>query len=857
MQPTTVLSSPAAAKESKPKRRACSPCHRSKSACDGALPCSRCRRLTRVHDCHPHIPMPGGGGHHRPKDTIQIPTHLNSNGMEFRIAAGDLSFGTRPSVTPTVVLPAAAAASTAEWSSISSTVTPAPTLAIAVAHTPAVQVAVARDDHNRILYDSTPSMAQSTPTALNHTAPARPVDAHRYQLRESTLPPMDDHWNPLSTHAFPPAPPMPACVSMPACAVASFPFSPGPMPPSPMSCSWPLPTGPLSIEDEQRDRHADNRELVGSAAGSIPSIIRHDDRAMSLSIDAAAFTSTSPTHHLPSNSHWFVPTTRSALPTVAAKLIGAPHEVDSPVVPLGDSNRNFTLHTTGANQQGTYYSSHSSYHHTRAHPLPASSSGAFSSAPVVAAMSAPTSVAAAIPSDSPLPPRDDHPIATNLTPEHNHHALAVSISPAVFRSLNASRIHHRLWSALDHRQSSIRRIQLLIAYMSDSMTELDLIRLARYIPVPLICSARAKFISSPSFQRWLRAGQPIGIEGASDSEHLIESRPHTGNRMHIRVVDDTDEVSTPPEAQGTLARLETDSAISRRHPIHVDASTGLTPGTGRWHHDLGLTDPPGFLPPLLFDLDFSDSPLLCVEDEYMAAGLLTPAMIHQRALEVPVATLWTRCSRKKPSNETQTSTTASTTRRQVSRTARSRQQSRAHSQSESDSESASDSSQCSDSDPESRSRSRSRSCHCSPHRRHRHRHRRHHHDHRRSTRDRRDSHSLDPAEVQRRLLVAELDRRNEALLRRESPSAYDTESVHHMPPCVLARRVTMTLGASESHPTAAADSSDCPTVCDCPHTLRRGMIVQVNREFERLLGWNQIDVRGLYVREGPLTAMKR
>jgi hypothetical protein len=537
----------------------------------------------------------------------------------------------------------------------------------------------------------------------------------------------------------------------------------------------------------------------------------------------------------------------------------------------------------------------------------------------VAPASSSAAAAAAIPSPciriSPLPPPSSSPVEK---------ALVTSLSQKVFTDLDQLRVHTRLWSALDHRQSSIRRIQLISAYLSEGLTETDFRRLAPYIPVPLICSSHAHFVHNPSFQGWLRAGQPL----------LQESYPPARSSAHIRVVESCDDsTSTPSDADsgGDANRMNEQqqqqqqqmTIEAQRQHAHGTSSTAAivnSPNHPHWHHH--LTSPQ--LMPQLFEYDFGDSPLLSVEDEYIAAGLMTPMQLHQRAVQVPVATMWVRCSRKLPSDrqrcsstltqlhalpmqrecgpthhaaaasaaaaaaassflphdqrslsddELQSSTPDSNRRRVALKARRGHHSHRSRSRPASRSPSSEyDSSSSHSNSSRSRSRSRSRS----PRRRDRHdrrskkeeknatsslaHHRREKHSrHRRrrsrtQERERERRHASNPAEVQRRLLVAELERRNEALLRRDPPAPYDQETVTHVPPC---SRVGPRFGVTSTGPALSSTTTEDDATCGCPRTLRRGMMVQCNREFERLLGWSQIDVRGFFTRLGPKGALMR
>jgi len=60
--------------------------------------------------------------------------------------------------------------------------------------------------------------------------------------------------------------------------------------------------------------------------------------------------------------------------------------------------------------------------------------------------------------------------------------------------------------------------------------------------------------------------------------------------------------------------------------------------------------------------------------------------------------------------------------------------------------------------------------------------------------------------------------------------------------------------AAAAPPSASSSSSASPP-CGCPVLVRRGMFVQVNRAFERLLGWSQADMRTLFVHSGQRGAM--
>jgi hypothetical protein len=193
-----------------------------------------------------------------------------------------------------------------------------------------------------------------------------------------------------------------------------------------------------------------------------------------------------------------------------------------------------------------------------------------------------------------------------------------------FDQLRTQRVFSRLQLLLDRRQVTARFIQCVCAQRSEGLLESDFKELARFSPVPIVASTKADFAHRKSFIDWQQ--QNLSHIYAEASVHG-ESHLRSGASSEVRVRD-------IPSGYHDSASESTGST-PRPHYL----STHAGPGAGM-HKDARLST--SLLP---YDFDFTDSPLLCVEDERAAAGELTLSDHLMFAQSPDIATITIRIAR--------------------------------------------------------------------------------------------------------------------------------------------------------------------------------------------------------------------
>jgi len=205
----------------------------------------------------------------------------------------------------------------------------------------------------------------------------------------------------------------------------------------------------------------------------------------------------------------------------------------------------------------------------------------------------------------------------------------------VFTMISNAQLSRHLTTALSRGTLSARQIQSVTAYLSESMSRDDFVRFARFVPVPVACSVRAVFAGQPAFLHWLRQRRD------SNLGLLPEEEPRRA-RVSLRLHEDGASTSSSSGSGGVTPPNIGDHLPSA--PI-ADLLAGIAASSPASVAQVGFVAP--HVTGMLFEMDWRDSPLLCVEDEQLAAGVMSPRQLQQRALEVPLATLVLRSSRRR------------------------------------------------------------------------------------------------------------------------------------------------------------------------------------------------------------------